>query len=527
MTVRVFVSGPMGSGKSSLSVRLAELWGARSADLDAAIEAKVGESVSEIFRKHGEPAFRALERSVLDELLKDDALRVIALGGGTVTDAALRRRLLNAGTLVTLRASLDTLCSRVSAGEGRPLLAGQDVRARLASLLEQRAAAYAECHAEIPTDGRTLEAIAEHVDRVVSDAPIVVPLAERTYRVEVGAGVRHGLVEHVTRACPSKHVVLVTDTGVHEPWATRTAATLTEAGFKVVMVVLDAGEEHKNIQSIERIWNAALEAAVDRDALVLAVGGGVVGDMAAFAASTILRGIALGQLPTTLLAMVDSAVGGKTGIDRVQGKNLVGTFHQPSFVLCDVETLATLPLPERRAGLAEVVKSAWLDGEASVRMLEARAEGLVSGDLAATTEAVRMSVQLKARIVTEDERENGARALLNLGHTLGHAIEAATGYAGLRHGEAVALGMIAAFRVARGLGVASAEQAARMKTLLERLGLPTDLDRYLDERTLSFVGSDKKRKGGKLRFIVPSAPGATEIRPLSAEEIGRLVTTQS
>jgi 3-dehydroquinate synthase len=288
-------------------------------------------------------------------------------------------------------------------------------------------------------------------------------------------------------------------------------------------VCLPAGEEHKNIASIETIWNAALDAGVDRDALVLAVGGGVVGDMAGFAASTILRGIAVGQVPTTLLAMVDSAVGGKTGIDRPQGKNLIGAFQQPRFVLCDIETLSTLPLAERRAGLAEVVKSAWLDGEASVRLLEDSVEGLVAGDLVATSSAVRMAVELKARIVTEDERESGARALLNLGHTVGHAIEVASGFGALRHGEAVALGMVAAFRLASRLGRASADDVARTTKLLAALGLPTQVDRYLDDRTLGFIGADKKRKGGKLRFIVPGAPGATEIVPLDEAEVKRLV----
>jgi 3-dehydroquinate synthetase len=249
----------------------------------------------------------------------------------------------------------------------------------------------------------------------------------------------------------------------------------------------------------------------------------VVGDMAAFAASTILRGITLGQLPSTLLSMVDSAVGGKTGIDRAEGKNLIGTFYQPAFVLCDVETLTTLPLAERRAGLAEVVKSAWLDSEESVVLLERSAEALARGELEATNAAVRMSVAMKARVVTEDEKETGVRATLNLGHTLGHAIEAASGYAALRHGEAVALGMVAAFRLSERLGAASAEQGQRMLALLRRLGLPVDVDKYLDERTLGFMSSDKKRKGGKIRFIVPGAPGATQITPLTPEEIARLV----
>jgi 3-dehydroquinate synthase len=447
----------------------------------------------------------------------------VALGGGTVTSRDARRTLLKAGTLITLRASLDTLVARVGSGRDRPLLHGADPRERLATLLEQRAEAYAECHAEVDTDGRDPLVLAQEIDAVVSEQPIVVPMGLRTYRVEVGPGVRHSLTKRVRAATSGKHVVLVTDTGVVEPWASRMEHELKEAGYQVAFVCLPAGEEHKNITSIQTIWDAALQAGVDRDALVLAVGGGVVGDMAGFAGATILRGVAVGQLPTTLLAMVDSAVGGKTGIDRPEGKNLIGAFQQPRFVLCDIETLSTLPLAERRAGLAEVVKSAWLDNEASVRLLEESAQELVLGDLVATSNAVRMAVELKARVVTEDERESGARALLNLGHTVGHAIEVASGFGALRHGEAVALGMVAAFRLAQRLGRASAQDAERVTQLLAALGLPTQVDRYLDDRTLAFIGADKKRKGGKLRFIVPGAPGDTEIVPLAEDEVKRLV----
>ena len=511
----------MGSGKSQVAAALGELWSTSVVDLDKRIEQRAGSSVADIFERRGEAAFRALERETLEQVLAEGA-KVIALGGGTVTNTEARRRLLNAGTVVTLRASLHSLSARVGSGRGRPLLAGEDVRSRLSRILIERAAAYAECHAEIETDGRDLASIAQEVDRVVSEAPIVVPMGERTYRVEVSPGARHVLAQRARASVKGSHAIVVTDTGVEEPWARRVREELAEAGFQVVPVCLSAGEEHKHIRSIEQIWDAALDAAVDRDALLVAVGGGVVGDMAAFAASTILRGIPLGQLPTTLLAMVDSAVGGKTGIDRPQGKNLIGSFHQPRFVLCDVEVLSTLPLVERRAGLAEVAKSAWLDGEESVALLERRADELVAGDLQATSEAVRLSVKLKARIVTEDEKESGVRATLNLGHTVGHAIEAAAGFS-LRHGECVSLGMVAAFRLAERLGTGDARSFARMRELLNRLGLPTDVDRYLDDRTLAFIGADKKRKAGKVRFIVPGQPGNTQLSSLSVEEISRLV----
>jgi 3-dehydroquinate synthase len=284
-------------------------------------------------------------------------------------------------------------------------------------------------------------------------------------------------------------------------------------------VRLPGDEAHKDIASVERIWDAALEAEIDRLAIVIGLGGGVVGDLAAFAASTLLRGVALGQVPTTLLAMVDSSVGGKTGFNRPRGKNLVGTFYQPKFVLCDVDTLSTLPRQERISGLAEVVKSAWLDSEASVAMLEADAEALMAGDTDATIRAVRMSIMLKSRIVHEDEQESGRRMLLNLGHTVGHALEAASDYRGLRHGEAVALGMIAAMRVADRLGKGRRDESMRLTRLLARLGLPTDLDRRLNGRVLGYIGSDKKRRGAGIHFVIPRFPGQTEIELIGLDEL--------
>ena len=299
------------------------------------------------------------------------------------------------------------------------MLAGHDVEARLLALLEQRADAYAECHAEIDTQGRNAIELAQEVLAVVADAPIAVPLGARSYRVEVGRGVRARLSQRVAAVARSPRIVLVSDDRVAPLWGQPLEAALREGGREVVSVTLPAGEQHKNLGSVERIWEAALEGGIDRGGAFVGVGGGVIGDLSAFAASTFLRGVAAGHVPTTLLAMVDSAIGGKTGFDTRSGKNLIGTFHQPSFVLCDVDVLATLPAAERTAGLAEVIKSAWIDGEAAVAMLEQDREALRAGDPDATARAIRMSAALKARIVTEDEREAGARALLNLGHTLG------------------------------------------------------------------------------------------------------------
>lgn len=515
VAMRVYLSGPMGAGKSTVAGAVARQLGTRALDLDSEVERLAGRSIPEIFAERGESAFRALEKEALKALPTD--VGVIALGGGTVIDDGTRQMLLREGIVVTLTADPAVLAARVGRGEGRPLL-GDDPQGDLDRILRARAHAYAEAHAVIDTDVLEAEQIAAEIVAVRNLAPIVVPLGLRTYRVEVGRGTRHHVGiranEHSTG-----DAILVYDGGHDRPWPADAIHDLTLAGKPPIEVKLRGDEAHKTVASVERVWDTALEAEVDRGAIVVGVGGGVIGDLTAFAASTLLRGVALGQIPTTLLAMVDSSVGGKTGFNRPRGKNLVGTFYQPKFVLCDVETLSTLPAEERVAGLAEVVKSAWLDSEESVAMLERDADALIAGDPDATIRAVRMSVLLKSRIIREDERESGQRMLLNLGHTVGHGLEAASDYRGIRHGEGVALGMIASMRVADRLGRGRREETERLTRLLAKLGLPTDLDRRLNSRVLSFIGSDKKRRGDRIHFVIPRLPGQTEIELLGLDEV--------
>lgn len=520
--MKIALSGAMASGKSTVAGATAARLGAALVDVDAIVEQQSGRSVAQLFAERGEAAFRVLEREATVRALEAPGDAVLALGGGAVVDRATRRALLERATLITLRAPAAELARRAAAdGPSRPILAGSgDPAVALEAILQARADAYAECHAAIETQGQTPEEIAAEVIRVAEERPVVVPLGTRTYRVEIGAGRRGRLATRVRESVRGDAAVLVTDRHVETPWGDEAGRALADAGLRVARVVLEPGEEHKQLGSVEQIWTAALDLAVDRDAIVVAVGGGMVGDLAGFAASTLLRGIALAQVPTTIVAMADSAVGGKTGFDRPQGKNLIGTFHQPRLVLCDPEVLRTLPERERRAGLAEVVKSAWIAGEAEVAALERDAAALGRGELDALERAVRMAVSLKARIVAADEREDGARALLNLGHTLGHAIEAAAGYRGIRHGEAVSIGMVAAARVGVALGLGAREGEARLVELLRALDLPVDPDAHLDPRTLSFIGSDKKQRQGRVRYVVPIRPGDVRIVPLGAAELG-------
>jgi 3-dehydroquinate synthase len=340
--------------------------------------------------------------------------------------------------------------------------------------------------------------------------------------VEIGSGIRDRLVARTLDAAPAGALIVVSDDTVCNLWAEEAFEWLNEQGRKVVAVRLPTGEGHKDLRTVERVWDAALDAGVDRQGLILAIGGGVVGDTAGFAASTLLRGVHFAQLPSTLLAMLDSSVGGKTGINRTHGKNLVGSFHQPRFVLCDLDLLSTLPEPERRSGLGEAVKSAWFAGDGALRHLEVNAAALLAGDASATASVVRMGVQTKASFVVRDEHDMEKRRLLNLGHTIGHGIEAASGFT-LRHGFAVALGLIAAFRIARRLGACHSDELERMTSLLRRLELPIALDHYLSSQVMSFVALDKKREGETLQFVVPTKPGEAYLHSLTIAQLAALV----
>ncbi len=518
--MRVFLSGPMGSGKSTLGPWLARQLGKPFVDLDLFVEQQAGRSVQEIFTEEGESGFRSREQSAVSSILSStpygDAL--VALGGGTITNDDVRRRLLREGVLVTLMPPLSALQQRLGNGENRPLLATRN----LESLLQERRDDYLECHAQLDTVAMDRQAILQNLRELLATPPLVVPLGRRTYRVHVGSGVRARLGGELDRLQGSS-LGLVTDSNVISHWKD----FVTPVGDRQpdYTLVLEPGEAHKNLQSVERVWNAALEHGADRQTLLLAWGGGVVGDLTGFAAATLLRGVRFVQMPTTLLAMVDSSVGGKTGFDHDRGKNLIGAFHQPECVLCDLDFLSTLPDREYRSGLAEVVKSMWLSGASDVAFLEDAMAGIRQRDPSVLQEMVCRSVALKSRIVEADEREAGSRRLLNLGHTVGHAIEADHGFQGLSHGESVALGMVAAVRISCGLGVMDRFVADRLITLMNGLGLPTDLDRYVTSGTWPFLTSDKKREGSSIHFVLPGQPGETQVQRLEMDVIRKHCAT--
>ena len=352
-------------------------------------------------------------------------------------------------------------------------------------------------------------------------ARIRVALGDRSYPIEVGAG----LIDDPQVYQPhlkGKKAAVVTSSVIAPLYFARVERALRAAGAQVVEVILPDGEEHKTWQTLNMVYDALLGARCDRQTTIVALGGGVVGDIAGFAAATYQRGIPFIQLPTTLLAQVDSSVGGKTGINHPLGKNMVGAFHQPNAVVADVTTLNTLPLRELRAGLAEVIKHGFIFDVAFVGWLEASIERLLARDPEALTHAVVRSCEIKAQVVAADERETGLRAILNFGHTFGHAIESGLGYGKWVHGEAVAAGMVMAAEMSARLGTLGTSDAERIRTLLERAGLPVvgpaDLsaDRYLE-----LMAVDKKAEGGKTRFVLLDALGSAVLRADVPESVVR------
>jgi 3-dehydroquinate synthase len=354
-------------------------------------------------------------------------------------------------------------------------------------------------------------------------APLQVELGERSYPIHIG----RGLLDDDTLLRPhvnGRRAAIVTNETVAPLYADRLAAALERAGARTLRIVMPDGEAHKNWQTLDRIFSELLEAQADRGTILVALGGGVVGDLTGFAAATYQRGIPHLQVPTTLLAQVDSSVGGKTAINHKLGKNMVGAFHQPAAVVIDTATLATLPPREFAAGLAEVVKYGAIHDVDFLGWIEGHAEALQARDPAALAHAIRRSCEIKAAIVAEDERETGARALLNFGHTFGHAIESAAGYGVWLHGEAVAAGMALAARFSVRTGRIGEPQAQRLITLLERLHLPVEPPRIAREVWLEYMGRDKKNEDGRITLILLDALGSASIvKDTPARELERFV----
>lgn len=351
---------------------------------------------------------------------------------------------------------------------------------------------------------------------------IVVPLGDRSYPIHIGTGSIDAigtLLQQAGIAGSGNAVALVQDAAVARPYGARVEASLRSAGYAVVTVSVPSGEASKCLDQLGRLYHAFSAARLDRGSAVVALGGGVVGDLAGFAAATYLRGIDLVQIPTTLLAQVDSSVGGKTAIDLPSGKNLVGSFHQPRFVLVDLDTLDTLPDREFRSGLAEVIKYGIIADPAFFTFLELNRQSILDHQSDSLEHIVARSCEIKAAVVGKDERESGLRAILNYGHTLGHAVEAVAGYGRYLHGEAIAIGTAAAGWLSQRVGWLAEEPKGRIDALMAAYGLPIRADERLDPgAVVTAMRLDKKTRGGILKFVLAREIGRVEVTDVSEDD---------
>lgn len=517
MSLLVFLVGLSGSGKSTVGKLLADRLGLRFLDTDAEVEGRSGRGIAEIFAQDGEAAFRALESAVVHDACALPAA-VIATGGGALLDAANAEAMHGAGSIFWLDAPTPVLAMRLDEDEAasRPLLQPDPTHA-LERLRAAREAVYRAHGRRIETAEHTPTEIAEAVALALArdrwPAPesdvVQVRAPSQPYPVYVGQGLLGQAGALLDQQGLRGRVHVVADERVLHLHGESLREGLADR--RATWHPVPPGEESKNLEHASQLYDSLLAERPERDDVLVAFGGGVTGDLGGFVAATLLRGLRFVQIPTTLLAQVDSSVGGKVGIDHARGKNLIGAFHQPNLVLAEIGVLGTLPEREVAAGWAEVVKIAVALDADLFEFVERSLEALGNLEAVATRHAICRAIELKARLVERDERDTlGVRALLNYGHTVGHAIEARVGYGRYLHGEAVAIGMAAAAHIACQMGLLPAEIAARQERVLTDLGLPQRCPDTSPPALRATIGLDKKRSNGAIGWVLPLGLGQAQ-----------------
>jgi shikimate kinase / 3-dehydroquinate synthase len=530
----------MGAGKTTIGRQLARKLGLRFIDSDHEIESRTGASIPWIFEIEGEPAFRRREADVIRDLTSQQGI-VLATGGGAILNEGSRVLLKERGTVIYLRASVNSILARTAHDKNRPLLQTADPRKKLEELLAQREPLYMEMADLVVDTGRPnvqsmVQTIINQLDALACQAapncvtkaePVMneqttillnVDLGERSYPIAIGPSLLDDpnlLARHVS----GNKVAIVTNETVAPLYLERVRAPLAAAGKDVITVVLPDGEEHKHWESLMQVFDALLANKADRKTTLLALGGGVIGDMTGYAAASYMRGVDFVQVPTTLLSQVDSSVGGKTGINHPLGKNMIGAFYQPKAVIADTATLETLPARELSAGLAEVIKYGCIIDVPFFEWIEENIDLLMARDKGALAYAIARSCEIKADVVRQDEREGGLRAILNFGHTFGHAIEAGMGYGAWLHGEAVGCGMVLAADLSHRLGYIDGATLERIRALVAAAGLPVQAPDLGHERWLELMEVDKKNEGGAIKFILLDPLGKARITSAPQEAL--------
>ncbi len=538
MAGNIFLVGLMGSGKTTVGRALARKLNKRFIDSDHEIESRTGVSIPVIFEIEGEASFRAREAEVIKELTSMDDI-VLATGGGAILNAESRQLLHERGTVIYLRASVNSILQRTRHDKNRPLLRTADPRKKLEELEQQRHSLYQKTAHVIIETGRPhinhlVQQIVEKLpcsDRTLSSSEnmktvhinatgqrvqtLKVELGERSYPIFIGQDILTD--EKILQdSIQAKRVVIVTNDVVAPLYLSRLREKLLSLGKEVSAVILRDGEEFKTWESLMQIYDHLLSEKCDRKTMLVALGGGVIGDMTGFAAATYMRGVPFVQVPTTLLSQVDSSVGGKTGINHPAGKNMIGAFYQPQAVIADTVTLNSLPDNELSAGIAEVIKHGAITDLAFFEWLELNINAVRQREPEALAHVIVKSCEIKADIVRQDEREGGLRAILNFGHTFGHAIEAGLGFGAWLHGEAVGCGMSLAAEASYKLGFIDFMQRTRLIQLISNAGLPIIPPQLGEQRWLELMEVDKKNEGGKIRFILIKPLGKAEITEIPA-----------
>ncbi|MCH7626389.1 MAG: 3-dehydroquinate synthase [Chloroflexi bacterium] len=532
MKQNIFITGFSGTGKTTVSREVARRMGWRFVDVDDEIVAHAGKPIEAIFDEHGEEHFRRLEGERLGTIA-EGRRQVVSTGGGIIMDDRNRQVMTGNGIVVCLEARPETILDRLSeqqskdGGVVRPMLSAKDPLARIISLKAERQFNYTLSDWTVHTDGLNPAQVADEVLRAWSMLGDTKTQAESEYDSELAATVRSAsgdypiwvgwgnldeLGERVQRRLSPPVAYIITDEGVYRP-ARRAQLSMEAVGIPTHMFLMPPGEQHKTLETTQLVFRWLAERKAERGHLIIAVGGGVVGDLAGFVAATYLRGMPFVQVPTSLLAMMDSSIGGKTAVDLPQGKNLVGAFYQPKFVLSDVSTLRTLPARELTSGWAEAIKHGLILDDELLASFESRPEAIKSLERDVATDVIRRSVAVKANIVSQDERETlGIRILLNYGHTIGHAIEASTGYGTFLHGEAVSIGMMGAGLISNRLGLMSTEELDRQRSALEAYGLPLSAGELDLDAVRNAMLSDKKTSGKTIRWVLLDGIGGAVTR---------------
>lgn len=507
----LILTGFMGTGKTSVGRRVAEVLRRPFIDTDDVIAERAGKTIPEIFAEEGEPAFRQMERELCRELSRPAGL-VIATGGGTLIDPANRQCLEAGGRVICLLVSPEEAAARTALADDRPLLDAPDRLARARAILQERDPIYRSFTWQVDTSGLDTEEVAERVLRLWRARRLPVHAPAEDYIIHIQEGVLDDAGRHVAHVGAWGTLVVVSNPTVWGLYGERLMASLRAAGLEAAPAWMPDGEEYKTLDTLASLYEGFLDAGLDRSGAVIALGGGVVGDVAGFAAATFMRGVPLIQVPTTFLAMIDASVGGKTAVDLPRGKNLVGAFHPPRLVLIDPLVLESLPARQVRFGLAEALKAGIIADPELFSMLSA-------GPPWPWVDIITRALRVKIDVVEEDPFEQGRRAVLNLGHTAGHALERLSAYH-LPHGEAVAVGLMVAATMAEAMQLCPPDLPARIESALGMLGLPTAWEGdFTPADVLAAMAHDKKRRHGTLRWILPRDIGQVEIIPEVPEEI--------